>query len=315
MLGCLALVIVPFLWTPAKLVFAVLRGEEFEVASAVAAGVMVLFLGIAVLSLFVPRLSRVPFRVDFDRTAGEARLVHRRLVGGGERERVIRLDRLRAVTVRTITAVSRLQALSDAEAAKGKGLQILLRLARNEAGDRLETRDLTLRVLELDQSAEVVDFAYRIGAASGLTFAKVVRNDPKVVEVELLPTREPGFTPHPGTSPRPTMRATRSPPRHETRWPTRRSSLRAPDLSFGPSGPRLRASRSRGPPQALALRGPGLPAFHPARARGTVGLLHRSFHHPHRLPMRLFVSAFVGLFGLILGRSPWPSCIPPCPAP
>ena len=300
--GCLAVVVLPFLWTPAGLLLDLFRGEGMDPGRALALAFSALFAGLAVLTLFAPRLGRVPFRVDVDRTAGEVRLVHRRLVGGGEQERVLRLNLLRGLTVRTVTAVSRLQALGEAKDAKGKALQIELRVARDEAGDRQETRELILRVEDLDQPAEVVDFAYRLGAASGLTFAKVVRNDPKAIEVELSPTREPGFAPAPWDLAKAdyakdaVAKAARDAVAHE----------KVPSFEPGtfPSDHRVRVYEPR---SRVVLRKPwgfaalGCLPFTLLVLTGPLVFLFARFTTPTEWPMRLFVSGFVGLFGLILG--------------
>lgn len=301
-LGCLAVVVLPFLWTPAGLLLDLFRGEGMDPGRVLALGFSALFATVAMAALFVPRLSRVPFRVDVDRTAGEVRFVHRRLAFGGEQERVLGLKRLRHITLRTITAVSRLQALGEGRGAGGKALQIEFRVARDEAGDRLETRELILRVLDLDQAAEVVDFAYRLGAASGLTFAKVVRNDPGAVEIELSPTREPGFSPAPWDLAKADYAknvvapAAREAVAHEKVPPFEPRTF--------PCDHRIRVYEPR---SRVVLRKPwgfaalGCLPFTLLVLTGPVVFLFARFTTPTEWPMRLFVSGFVGLFGLMLG--------------
>jgi hypothetical protein len=301
-LGCLAVVLLPILWVPAGLALDVFRGEGLDPGSAFGVGFGALFTGFIVFALFVPRWARVPFRVDLDRTAGEARLVERRLIGGSEHERVLRLDRLRGLTLRTVTAVSRLQALGEAHPGKGKGLHLAFRVARDEGSFRQETRELTLRVEDLDQPAEVVDFAYRLGAASGLTFAKVVRNDPKAVEVELLPTREPGFAPAP-------WNLAKADYARDAVAPAAREAVaheRVPpfDPRTFPSDHRVRVYEPR---SRVVFRKPwgfaalGCLPFTLLVLTGPVIFFTARFTTPTEWPMRLFVSAFVGLFGLIFG--------------
>jgi hypothetical protein len=244
----------------------------------------------------------VPFRVDLDRTAGEALFVERRLIGGGERERVVRLDRLRGITLRTVTAVSRLRAQGEAPPGKGKGLHLSFRVARDETGDAQDVREMTLRVDDLDQPAEVVDFAYRLGAASGLVFAKVVRNDPKAVEVELLSTREPGFAPAPWS-------LAKADYARDTVAPAAREAVAHEKVP--PFEPRTFPSdhkvRVYEPRDRVVLRKPwgfaalGCLPFTLLVLAGPLIFFTARFTTPTAWPMRLFLSAFVGLFGLILG--------------
>lgn len=301
-LGCLVVALLPFLIFPARLVLELVRGEGLDPGSALGVGLAALFTGFVVLTLFAPRLARVPFRLDLDRTAGEATLVERRLLGGGEHARAIPLDRLRAITLRTVTAVSRLQALGEAHPGKGKGLHLSFRVARDESGDRVDTRELTLRVEDLDQAAEVVDFAYRLGAASGLVFSRVVRNDPKAVEVELRPTREAGFAPAP-------WNLAQADYARDAVAPAAREAVaqeRVPPFEprTFPSDHRVRVYEPR---DRVVLRKPwgfaalGCLPFTLLVLTGPLVFFTARFTTPTAWPARLFVAAFVGLFGLIIG--------------
>ncbi|HEY5906404.1 MAG TPA: hypothetical protein VIZ31_00095, partial [Vicinamibacteria bacterium] len=303
-LGCLALFLLPFLWAPVSLVFDMIRGEGNPLGTALALGFGSLFMGVALFALFGPRLARVPFRLDVDRTAGEARLGERRVVGGGgERQRVIRLDQLRGLSVRTVAAMPRFQAFAEGgELDAGRPLQLVFRVAQDDEGRRLESHELTLRVEYLEQTAEVADFAYRLGAATGLVFTKVIRNDPKTVEIELSPTREPGFTPAPWNLAKADYAkdvvapAAREAVAHEKVPPFEPAAFPS-DHKVAQYEPRNRvvfrkpwgfAAVGCLPFTLLVLVGPAI--FLTARFTTETGL-----------GMRLFVSAFVGLFGLILG--------------
>jgi hypothetical protein len=197
----------------------------------------------------------------------------------------------------------RFQAFAEGgELDAGRPLQLVFRVAQDDEGRRLESHELTLRVEYLEQTAEVADFAYRLGAATGLVFIKVIRNDPKTVEIELSPTREPGFTPAPwnlakadyakdvvAPAAREAVAHEKVPPFEPAAFPSdHKVALYEPRNRVVFRKPWGFAAVGCLPFTLLVLTGPAI--FLTARFTTETGL-----------GMRLFVSAFVGLFGLILG--------------
>jgi hypothetical protein len=113
-----------------------------------------------------------------DRAAGQARLGYGAFFGGELDEEVLALDKVERVTVQRL-------APPDADAAKA-GSAITIRFdVCPWPGAGVQTSSMTIAVDGLDRSEEVVDFAFRIAAAAGLPSQRVVRNDPRAVEVEL----------------------------------------------------------------------------------------------------------------------------------
>ena len=212
------------------------------------------------------------------------------------------LDRLRGLTLRTVTAVSRLQALSDADAAKGKGLQLVLRVARSESGDRQETVDLTLGSRSLTRSrrwsTSPIGSAPRAASRSRRWFATT----PRPWRSSCRPPERQALPPYPGTSPRPITRATRWPRPLGRPSPTRRSRL-----SSRRPFPAIIGCASTSPEIAWCLRKPwgfaavGCLPFTLLVLAGPLIFFTARFTTPVEWPMRLFVSAFMGVFGVILG--------------
>jgi len=122
-------------------------------------------------------IRRFPALFDVDREAGRAHLGHRALCGGELDDEVLDLAKVERVTVER-------SAPPDSAAAKsGSGLTIAFYSA---SGEFLPPSSMSFAVDGLDRSEEVVDFAFRLAAAAGLPSHRIVRNDPRAVEVELL---------------------------------------------------------------------------------------------------------------------------------
>jgi hypothetical protein len=133
---------------------------------------------VGVISRIWMSIRRFPALLDVDRAAGQARLGYGALFGGELDEEVLVLDKVERVTV---------QRLAPPESGASKaGSEITIRFdVCPWPGAGVQTSSMTIAVDGLDRSEEVVDFAFRLGAAAGLPSQRVVRNDPRAVEVEL----------------------------------------------------------------------------------------------------------------------------------
>jgi hypothetical protein len=129
------------------------------------------------------RASYKPSRIDVNRDAGEIRISTTAAMGGGTRDSIVPLARLRAVSVRRVAGTG------------GKTGEIVLELRTRREGedDALESRTLSFAVEHLDKNEEVADLAFRIAGTAGLPFLRVVRNDARDVEIELQREPQPGF--------------------------------------------------------------------------------------------------------------------------
>lgn len=127
---------------------------------------------------------RFPRRVRVDRYAGELEIEEQGLLEG-PRSDVYRLDRLQRARVATTLAKP---ALGESLSAQKRGPQpgVKLDLELLDARERPVRRELSFVVEHLDKREEVADFAYRLGRAAGLPYSRVLRSDPREMEIELL---------------------------------------------------------------------------------------------------------------------------------
>jgi len=126
---------------------------------------------------------RFPRRIRVDRYAGELEIEEEGLLEGAKAE-VFRLDRVQRVSVATTLAKPSLgEARSGVRGGPRPGVKLNLELL--DARERLVRRELSFLVEHLDKREEVADFAYRFGRAAGLPYSRVVRSDPRELEIEL----------------------------------------------------------------------------------------------------------------------------------
>lgn len=114
---------------------------------------------------------------DVHGPAGEIRISWARLLGGEIEEERVPLADLDTISVRLMAGGS--GGSGDA------GVRIDLKLRSGL------TRTVDLTVESMSRHEEVADFAFRIGAAARLPTSRVVRNDPREVEIELFGGSEP----------------------------------------------------------------------------------------------------------------------------
>ena len=126
---------------------------------------------------------RFPRRIRVDRYAGELEIEEEGLLEGAKAE-VFRLDRVQRVRVATTLAKPSLgEARSAVRGGPRPGVKLTLELV--DARERAVRRELSFLVEHLDKREEVADFAYRFGRAAGLHYSRVLRSDPREMEIEL----------------------------------------------------------------------------------------------------------------------------------
>jgi hypothetical protein len=179
--------VLPFFAMPFLFTLAALQGFSNGfggVPALIGVGIALLFsIGILKGLINMKRNFRRVSRIDANLAAGEIRIGMSAVVGSSKREDVLSLARLRSATLRRIAV----------ETGKKGKVHLELRTRREGEDGALDTRVLDFEVEELDRNDEVADLALRLGAAAGLAFHKVVRNDHREVEVELAKEPQSGF--------------------------------------------------------------------------------------------------------------------------
>lgn len=198
--GCAGVVIVGLVFGVAGfgLLESLLRGERpqgIELAlSLVFPGIVAL---VAVVVFFRLRaMLRYPQRLRVDRHAGELELAEIALLGGSGTS-VLRLDQIERMVVATAMVKPNLGDFQAGVRSQASRLGLKLRLDWRDEGGKTQSRSLQFSVEDMDKREEVADLAYRLARAAGLFYARVVRSDPRDLELELLRERVPGAEPVP----------------------------------------------------------------------------------------------------------------------
>jgi hypothetical protein len=97
---------------------------------------------------------------------------------------------LAGLSVETITGRRRSQPPPPVLDAFKPNVRITIRI--DDGSRKPRTRVLSLHVEGLDRREEVADLAYRLGAACGLSYQRVVRSDPRDIELEVSASMGPG---------------------------------------------------------------------------------------------------------------------------
>jgi hypothetical protein len=196
-LGCGAIVVLFFLSRPAyEAVSIIFRIRDAETPERIFAGVVTAAVVAGALALVqaARRKSWQAYQLRADRDAGELEFVERNIVTGRDRKETIPLMNLAGLGLETITRL-------DVQPKAPPPLPILqstippnVRIAiRVDDGSRKEKRRvLELHVDGVDRREEIADLAYRMGAAAGLSYARVVRSDPRDIELALSASMDPG---------------------------------------------------------------------------------------------------------------------------
>ncbi len=134
--------------------------------------------------------TRYPLRVRVDRYASELEIAEAGLLGSG-RTLVVPLDRITRIEVGSAMVPPNVGDLASGILVKGPKSGVRLKVEWRD-GENSESHALAFSVDDLNLREEVADFAYRIGRAAGLFYSRVLRSDPRELEIEVTRERGPG---------------------------------------------------------------------------------------------------------------------------
>ena len=188
-LGCVAVVLAPFaavgVW---QLADAVSGAEPMGIPQMLTVAFSLIWLaiiGFGVLTLF--RRAWAPLAVHASRDSGVLELVEQNVLTRRERREPFPLAELAGLSLETISGKGSRPALH----AVTPNVRLTLRL---DGGSRKpRARVISLHVEGVDRREEVADLAYRLGAASGLAYQRVVRSDLRDIELEISPSMGIGY--------------------------------------------------------------------------------------------------------------------------
>lgn len=301
-LGCIGVVVFGlFVGIPASEVLAsLLRGSRPEPLELVLT--LVPPLGGAVLASFVVwglrGAGRYVQSLRVDRYAGELTIVERSPLGGA-RTRLVRLEQVQRIVVGTALVKP---SIADTESGVGGvsrqprlGLRLLLEW--RDAGGRALRQAHRFPLDAVDTREEVADVAYRLARAAGLLQSRVLRSDPRELEIELLREGVEGSTPVPLLSGRADYAHDQVAPQAARAANEERVAAFVPsafrgDLAVATWEPRRRVVFRRGVGAAV-----GCLPFTLLVLTGPAFYLLSSLGPAERLP----VSILLGMFGLFLG--------------
>jgi hypothetical protein len=142
------------------------------------------------------RRAWAPFRLRADRESGVLEFVEQHLLTRRQRLETFSLMELAGLSVERIgERGSRSASRSSMWDAFTPNVRITLRVDDSSRKPRL--RVLKVHVEGVDRREEVADFAYRLGAACGLSYQRVVRSDPRDIELEISSSMGIGHEPIP----------------------------------------------------------------------------------------------------------------------
>ena len=198
-LGCLVAILVPFAVPSLWQVAVALRrmGEIDRIELLLTIGSSMVWLGIlGGVAFAVFRRGWAPLTLRIDRESGAIEFVERNILTRRERRETFPLMALAGFTVETITGRRAQSAPSSASSASPlfqsftPNVRIKLRL--DDGSRKPRARVLSIHVEGVDRREEVADFAYRLGAACGLGYQRVVRSDPRDIELDVSASMGPG---------------------------------------------------------------------------------------------------------------------------
>lgn len=200
-IGCLAAILIAFaipgLWHLAGALYQ--ADETNSLVRLLTIGFSVVWLGILGLGgLTVFRRGWVPLTFRADRASGAVEFVEQHIVSRRERRQVFALMELAGLSVETAAgrrggsqpSPSPTPPASSLLAGSTPNVRVRLRL--DDGSRKPKERSLSFHVEGVDRREEVADFAYRLGAACGLAYQRVVRSDPRDIELEISPSMGPG---------------------------------------------------------------------------------------------------------------------------
>ena len=193
-LGCIAAFLLPFVVTSAWYLGASLfRGLSSDPLNLAITAFTTLFWAAVVTSLVrvVRRRAWMPSQLRADRDAGIVELLERSVLTGRERREAVPLAELAGLSLETVTR-RRIDARTRDLAGEAFDPNVRIRLRIDVGSRKPRVRVLELHVEGVDRREEVADLAYRLGAACGLSYQRVVRSDPRDIELDVTPSMGPG---------------------------------------------------------------------------------------------------------------------------
>jgi len=144
----------------------------------------------------VLRRGWAPLTLRVDRESGAIEFVERNILTRRERRETFPFMALAGFTVETMGGRRGRSGASSAPFAAPlfqsftPNVRITLRL--DDGSGKPRARVLSIHVEGVDRREEVADFAYRLGAACGLGYQRVVRSDPRDIELDVSASMGPG---------------------------------------------------------------------------------------------------------------------------
>jgi hypothetical protein len=141
----------------------------------------------------------IPLTFRADRETGVVEFVERNILTLRDRRQVFPLMELTGLSVETASgrrarsvtsSSSSLSSSSSIFESFTPNVRITLRL--DDGSRNAKERVISIHVEGVDRREEVADFAYRLGAACGLGYQRVVRSDPRDIELDVSGAMGPG---------------------------------------------------------------------------------------------------------------------------
>jgi hypothetical protein len=182
--------VVPSLWHLAAALWRLGEIDRGELLWTVGSSVVWLaILGFVAMAGF--RRGWAPLRLRADRHSGVLEFVQRHVLTRRERLETFPLLALAGLSVETISGraprPARRSSMLDTFT---PNVRITVRI--DDGSRKARVRALAVHVEGVDRREEVADLAYRLGAACGLAYQRVVRSDPRDIELEISPSMGPG---------------------------------------------------------------------------------------------------------------------------
>ena len=193
-LGCIAAFLLPFvvtsIWYLAASLFRGLSRDPLDLAIT---AFTALFWAAVLTSLVRVARQRawMPSQLRADRDAGVVELVERSVITGQQRREALPLAELAGLSLETVTS-RRSDARMRDLAGQAFDPNVRIRLRIDDGSRKPRVRVLALHAEGVDRREEVADLAYRLGAACGLSYQRVVRSDPRDIELDVTPAMGPG---------------------------------------------------------------------------------------------------------------------------
>ncbi len=146
-------------------------------------------LGFVALAVF--RRGWAPLTLRADRDAGAIEFVQRNILTRGERRETVSLLQLAGLSLETITR-RRASRPTPGFMANAFDPNVRITMRVDDGSRKPRARVLSIHVEGVDRREEVADLAYRLGAACGLSYQRVVRSDPRDIELEVSASMGPG---------------------------------------------------------------------------------------------------------------------------